>query len=341
MDVDFSFEIGAMPPKDNARFEKFWAEFSKEAAGSQSAKSEERVSFRKEISRDYQAGFDAMELLHESASEAINWASGVVHDALEVDDVEDDAFAEYINVLVGLGGRALLAFDEVAWLLRGGYPYGAWTRVRSLQELFIVAATLGLYGSPGGAHPDLVERYLSHHEVFTRTMADELLATESDGVEETLNGEVLQALARKRAALIENYGKTFAGPWGWAAPLFPQSNPTFTALSKLILPSFNAFYGIASSHLHASSQGLIEAAKEAEGGDRYFLVGSQKDGLGAAATLGSGFLIGVLGAIIPTSMKFPDDPEPNNDGYFFLSALVRIQEQVRMGMDKSGPQRSE
>lgn len=338
MDVEFSFEIGAMPPKDDARFEKFWAEFSQEAAGSRSAKSEERSSFREEMLRDSQAGFDAMELLHESANEAINWASNLVHDALEVDDVEDDAFAEYFNVLVGLGGRALLAFDEVAWLLRGGYPHGAWTRVRSLQELFIVAATLGLYGSPGSAHPDLVERYLNHHEVFTRTMADELLATESDGLREALNKEVLQALARKRETLIETYGKKFSGAWGWAAPLFPQSNPTFTALSKLILPSFNAFYGIASSYLHASSQGLVEAAREADNGERYFLAGPQKEGLGAAATLGSGFLVGVLGAIIPTSMKFPDDPEPNNNGYFFLSALARIQEQVRMGMGDSGPQ---
>lgn len=221
-------------------------------------------------------------------------------------------------------------------MLRGGYLSGAWARVRSLQELFVVAATLGLYGSSGSCHPELVERYLNHHEVFTRTVAEGLLATENDGLEETLNSEVLRALACKRESLIERYGKKFSGPWGWAAPLFPHSTPTFTALNKLILPSFNVFYGISSGHLHASSQELAEATREAESGERYFLAGPQKDALGVVAALGSGFLVGLLGTIIPTSVKLPDTPELNRDGYFFLSALARIQEQVSSGMGNSG-----
>lgn len=338
MNAEFDFEIGGMPPEDEPQFEKFWTIFSKEIAKNQPKKSAERDSVRREILNNYQAGFEAMELLHESASEAINWASNAVHDTL--DDSEDDSsFAEYINVLVGLGGRALLAFDEVAWLLRGGYPSGAWTRVRSLQELFVVTATLGLFGSPNGAHPDLIERYVNHHEVFTQSEADELLATEIHGVEQTLTSEVLQVLMQKRQALIETYGQKFSSSWGWAAPLFPKSTPTFSALNKLILPSHNAFYGIASSHLHASSQGLHEATRETENGENYFLAGAQKDELGAAATLGSGFLIGVLGAIIPTAIKTSDDSAPNEDGRFLLGALVRIQEQIHLGMADSGAEK--
>lgn len=119
--------------------------------------------------------------------------------------------------------------------------------------------------------------------------------------------------------------------------MFPGSNPSFTGLSKLILPTFNAFYGIASAEVNASSQGLIEAARKAENGDRYFLAGPQKDGLEMPAILGSGFLIGILGTVVPTSLNFPDCNVPNKDGYYFMSALVRIQEQIRDGINPSTP----
>jgi len=334
MDAEFEFEIGSTPLVDDPQFEKFWTAFSAEAASDRAQKSTERVSFRDEIFHTHKASFEAMELLRETACEAINWASDTVHDTLQ-DNPEDAAFAKYINAAVGLSGRAVLAFDEVAWLLRGGYPRGAMTRVRSLQELFVVASTLALYGSAEGDHPDLVERYLAHHEVFTRKVADDLLATENEGLDSTLNEEVLQALTEKQKALIAKYGKQFSQSWGWAAPLFPSSNPSFTGLSKLILQTFNAFYGIASAEVHAGSQGLNEAAREAENGDKYFLAGPQKEGLEVPAILGSGFLIGILGTVVPISVKFPGQDEPSIDGRYFMSALVRIQEQIRDGINPS------
>lgn len=334
MNAEFEFEIGTTPPVDDLQFEKFWTVFSEETASNRAEKSTERASFRDEVFTTYKAAFEAMELLHETAGEAINWASDTVHDALE-DNTDDNAFAEYINLLVGLSGRAMLAFDEVAWLLRGGFPRGAMTRVRSLHELFVVAVTLAVYGSADGNHPDLVERYLAHYDVFTRKFADDLLAVENEGMDSTLNDEVMQALTQKRKALVAKYGRQFSQSWGWAAPLFPSSSPSFTGLSKLVLPTFNAFYGIASAEVHASSQGLIEAAREAENGDTYYLAGPQKDGLEVPAILGSGFLIGILGTVVPTSISFPDCNVPNKDGYYFMSALVRIQEQIRDGIDPS------
>lgn len=156
--MEAEFEIGTTPPIDDPDFESFWERFlqdSKEATGSRSAT---RDHPRKAILDAYGECFATMDLLHETAREAINWASVTVHESLS-DSSDDDAFADYINVLVGLGGRALLAFDEVTWLLRGGYPHGAITRMRTIHEVFVVAATLGLHGYPDGDHPELVERY--------------------------------------------------------------------------------------------------------------------------------------------------------------------------------------
>lgn len=337
--MEAEFEIGAIPPINDADFECFWERFlqeSKEAAGSRSAT---RDHPRKAILDGYGECFATMDLLHESAREAINWASATVHESLS-DSSDDDAFADYINVVVGLGGRALLAFDEVTWLLRGGYPHGAMTRMRTIHEVFVVAATLGLHGYPEGDHPELVERYQRHHEVFTATVAEDLIAAGGAQMEETLNEDVLGALERKRQDLIGVYGKKFGSAWGWAAPLFPASkNPSFTALSKLIPPDFNAFYGIASSQLHASSQGLIEAERLTESGEKHYFAGAQADGLAVPAILGSGFLVGILGAIVPTSITAPDSADLNTDGRYFLGALARLQEQIRIGMENVAPQR--
>lgn len=331
MEAEFSFEIGAMPPEGDAEFEDFWTAFQREAMGRRGDESDSRRSTRNEIAAAFGAGLTAMELLHETAVESINWASDLVNDALDEDN-KDLVFAEYFNVLVGLGGRALLVFDEVTWLLRGGYPRGAWSRVRSLQELFVVATTLGVHGNPDGDHPDLIERYIRHHEVFTRSIADDLLATETDTLVETLNSDVLDVLERKKLALIEKFGKAYRGAWGWAAQVVPPgSTASFTSLSKLILPAFNAHYGIASVEVHASSQGLNDAASRTENGERYYLAGAEKNGLSAPATLASGFLVGILGSIVPITHRPDREAELSHLGHYFLGALVRIQRQIHTG----------
>ncbi|WP_139256573.1 DUF5677 domain-containing protein [Herbiconiux ginsengi] len=198
MTADFEFEIGAQPPVADSAFEDFWTNFRSEVNWS-SSNSTTRTELRTMLSEKYRSGFEATDLMHSTAEEAVNWASETVHGALD-ETPEDDAFAEYINLQVGLGGRALLAFDEVGWLLRGGYPQGAWTRVRTIHELFVVAATLGLHGMPDGEHPELVARYVCHHQVFTPSVARDLSAANPE-VASILDDEVRQALHAKRQAL--------------------------------------------------------------------------------------------------------------------------------------------
>ena len=273
-----------------------------------------------------------MRLLHETAREAINWGSRIVHDHLE-DGPDDDALAQRTKVLVALSGRALLAFDEMAWLLAGGYPRGAWTRVRSIHELFIVALALGLYGGPDGEHPDLVERYVRHHDVFALSMADDLIGTGDPAIKEKLDDEIRMALSDKKRVLIEKYGKGFARPWGWAAPLLPKG-PSFTGLNKLFLPQFGTFYGMASAHIHAGSQGLHDAWIESDEKQGLIMAGAEKRDLAAPAILGSGFLIGIIGTVVPTSVRAEGDGEPISDGRYFLGALSRVQAQVEKGMSR-------
>gem|GEM_PF-1735951 len=95
------------------------------------------------IAEQHGHALDLMDLLWRSAMEAVNWGSEILHEHLK-DDPEDDAYAALFTTLTGLAARALLAFNEVSWLLRGGYPQGAFTRVRSPRALYCCEGPLGI-----------------------------------------------------------------------------------------------------------------------------------------------------------------------------------------------------
>lgn len=326
MSTELEFEMGVSAPTGDTKFDNFWASLAEEFDQIAITRSARNSEVRKALLAKSQGTLDAMDLIQELGIQAVNWASEETNNALEND--QDTSQAMHFNALIGLAGRALLAFDEVTWLLRGGYPAGAWTRMRTLHELFAVAATLGIHGQPDGEHPDLLQRYIDHHEAFTHSTAEDLLETGIPSLRTKLDSTIMTRLKKKRSTLLEHYGKGFGTGWGWAAPLFPGSNPSFTALSKLLTPNLTWFYGEASSHVHASSQGLSKASQETEDSDQYYLAGPQRGNGSIVAALSSTLLVGLLGAAIPVSIK-SIDKEVNTDGYYFLAALDRICDQIR------------
>lgn len=327
MNAEFSFEPGITPPEDDERFERFWEIFIEESQADRPIELAERETLRAHIAEQHGHALDLMDLLWRSAMEAVNWGSEILHEHLE-DDPEDDAYAALFTTLTGLAARALLAFNEVSWLLRGGYPQGAFTRVRSLHELYIVARVLWEYGSPESDYPDLVERYLLHQEVFLKGAARDLISTGIPGIDETINAEILDVLDSRKKELIGTYGEAFSRPWGWAAPLFPKKTPSFTSLNKLVMPSLNAFYGITSEQLHASSAGLASAGESDGTGVIGYNGGSTTDGLAFPAILGSTFLLALVGTIVPTEIHDSATDKDIDTGRHMLGALSRLHREI-------------
>ena len=333
MKAEFSFEPGITAPEGDEQFEKFWQLFIEEAQAEKPVELAEREALRVHIAEQHGHAFNLMDLFWRSAMDAVNWGAECRHEHLEADP-EDDAYAALFTTLTGLAARALLAFNEVTWLLRGGYPQGAFTRVRSLHELFVVAAVLWEYGSPESDHPDLVERYLLHHEVFINGAARDLIGTEIPGIADTLNAEVLDVLDSRKKELIGTYGKAFATTWGWAAPLFPKGTPSFMGLNKLIMPSLNAYYRIASEHLHASSTGLLDAGKPDETGVMGYNGGPTIYGLAFPAILGSTFLLALVGTVVPTEIRDPAADKNIVTGRHMLEILARVHREILDAWDK-------
>lgn len=313
------------PELDPERLAKFLATLKAERKGALQNTLDDKDGFQDRLYRDYGAGLDAMDLFYSAAQEAAAWSADQIEDFQ--DDQADDDFAQYYDVIKGLTARALAAYAEIAWLLRGGFPRGALTRVRFLQEVCLTTVAIAEHGNPQGDHPELVERYLDHHGVFIRSTADDLLAVQSEDLTETLNQEVLDALEQRRTDLIQRHGRIFQGMWGWAAPLFPGEKRSISMrmMGTLFVPEMHYFYSMTSAHTHAGSEGWHDAWTLREH-ETTLAAGATNVGLALPAALATAFLLTTLQAAVPSHIKSENQTE--DKGAYFLAALLQMSETI-------------
>ena len=321
----FTFGPPEEPSFDPKELDAFFARLDADAKSALEQNLDDRDGFQDRLYRDYGRGLDAMDLLYFSAMEDSSWAKDAVHEALQDDD-DRAPFDHYYGVLRGLAARAFSSYAEVTWLLRGGYPQAALTRVRFLHELFVTAGLLAEYGRPDGQHPDLVDRYLEHHEVFTRATADDLIATGALDPSEFFDQDVLDTLERRRAELLARYGKSFAGMWGWAAPLFPGENRiSMRMIGGRVLPELHYYYSMTSAHVHAGSEGWHETIVE-RGEETTLKSGATNLDLFLPAVLATAFLLDVVRVVVPTRIE--SEGATVDRGSLFHAALARMSESI-------------
>jgi hypothetical protein len=328
---DFTF--GSNPEAlDSESLERFFATLDADAAKAYRSNCDIRNWYRDSLFHDYGDGFEEMELFYFAAMEAVEWAESAVDEALVGE--EDPQFENYYLVLRGLAARSLIAYAEIMWLLRGGYPAGALARVRTLQELVVTTCVIAEYGNPNGEHPNLPAMYLQHRDVFLRALADDLTAA---GATVEFDTDTLTALDVARAQLAELYGRSFLqGMWGWSNPLFPEGKRiTMKMISEKVFGSeglsLNYLYKAASAHIHAGSEGWHDSL--AERGDEYFLAtGTTNVGISLPATLASGFMTMILQTVIPTGIGGGE--EALQTGGYFIAALERMSAQISETMSR-------
>lgn len=280
-------------------------------------------SFQEQLRDHYGAGFDSLQLAYHFGIEAADWAAKAIPEAVQGADDEAE-FTRYYMVIRGLTARSLLSFSEIVWLLRGGYVSGALSRVRTLYELAVVAHILAEHGSPGKAHPELVERYIRHREAFTRTEADQLIATGVVDPTILLGRDTLQALDRQKQQLLDQYGKSFSTLWGWAAPLFKPGDPiSMIRLSQLVDPKVSYFYGMTSEHVHGGSAGLHANVIQREH-ETVLATGPTNLGLSIPVDLATHFTFAVLEIAVPTRIKV--EGESDEKGALLLAGVDRVMQ---------------
>lgn len=152
------------------------------------------------------------------------------------------------EVLQRIHVRSLAICEEVIWLLRGGFPDGAFARWRTIHELMVVALFIR------GEGEIAARRYLEHEAIYAHR---EFLRYRDNGTLEwtSYHESELRTLTDRKSELEEEYGREFAGDYGWAAYKL-HKNATLAGIEAHVdMQGWRYYYGLASNGVHPSIRG--------------------------------------------------------------------------------------
>ena len=154
------------------------------------------------------------------------------------------------EVLTRLHARGCQVSGEVLALLRSGFADGAHARWRSLHEMAVVASLIEQHGQ------ELAERYLLHEPMQQYKLACEYQRFFDRLDVEPPPKEDLDELRVRRDELIDRFGESFKGDYGWAASAIGSNRPTMSDIEQQVqLDHMRPYYRMASDNVHANAHG--------------------------------------------------------------------------------------
>jgi Family of unknown function (DUF5677) len=169
---------------------------------------------------------------------------------LRARDAEAAGKKTLFSVLITLHARACLVASEVLALIRTGHGAGAYARWRTLHEASTVAAFLTRYGEEAAV------RFYRHTEIENLKTARLMHAVEPNDPMAT--DAMIAAMERRRAQLIEHFGKPFANDYGWAAAFVGKDKPKWRDIEDHAdAQRARLHYRGASNAVHSNSVGTL------------------------------------------------------------------------------------
>jgi len=233
---------------------------------------------------------------------------------------EESEQAQWVGAALRLlHGRACLTASEVLYLLRGGYPFGAQARWRTLHEIAVISAVLS-------EHPEVAEAYLLHATVASAKDASEYQTRYERLGYEALSEEEIKRIEAERSDLIKRFGATYKGAYGWAVSLFEnKTDPKFRDLEELAqLDHLRSHYRWASHHLHAGPRGDVLNLID-RGGQQVILAGPTNSYL---ADPGHGALISLYQVTVSLLLHGRPGLETEPIRLVILHALEKLLEEA-------------
>lgn len=117
---------------------------------------------------------------------------------------------------------------EILTLLENGLADGAYARWRTLYEISVVAFVIERFGD------EIAERYLDHDVVSMREAVINEIRHDGKNYEPGNPPKQLKELETDFKALLAEYGKSFAGQYGWAASHLNVKAPRFSDLERAV-----------------------------------------------------------------------------------------------------------
>ncbi len=202
--------------------------------------------FRKRLNQRWGVPLDLFELLIALSTDAgANFNANSRPDASRKNNITFD-------VLTRLHARACQVASEVLVLLRHGFADGAHARWRSIHEISVVSYLIHKHGDC------LAERYLLHDTVqrfkLARAHQDHYARIGDDPVP----AEDIARLKAERDELVDRFGKSYGGDYGWAADAIGRSWPTIRDLEAHAgIDHMIPYYRMASDNVHANVHGSL------------------------------------------------------------------------------------
>lgn len=146
--------------------------------------------------------------------------------------------------------RGIQINNEIFHLIKGGFPYGAIGRWRTLHEVSIVYVFLK------NGDDNLIEMYNDYQAVEKYKRAKALMSHY-----ELLNwpspSDIVKELADEVERLKDKYGKEYTKDYGWTMTILPSGKRSISGIEEYVnLNYLRSFYSYASDDIHAGISAL-------------------------------------------------------------------------------------
>ncbi|WP_237401515.1 DUF5677 domain-containing protein, partial [Rhodovulum sulfidophilum] len=197
------------------------------------------------------------------------------------------------EALMILHARACQTTLEILTLIESGFPDGAYARWRTLYEITVVAFFISRFGD------EVAKRYIAHDVVSAR----DLLENEFKFAGEVFDPSSLEGPARRieddYEAVVELFGRSFKGPYGWAADSLGCKAPRFQDLEQAVdWGALPPEYKWSSFKVHAGSAGTLRTLGSILG-DKIIHSGATNAGLQTPAIHTASSLLQITSLIFP------------------------------------------
>lgn len=295
----------------------------------------------KDVARELEKGWPALRLKEKSEARHfsdridLRWSKGLdpLRMMLIASHEVGELFAEKITrskakkgqnkrqVLSLLHMRACQTTLEIITLLENGLPDGAYARWRTLYEISVVAFFLDRFGD------EAARRYIAHDAVSARDSLENQFKFAGELFDpSSLTGEA-KRIEDVFVAVVQNFGKSFAGHYGWAASSLGINAPRFKDLEEAVdWGALPPAYKWSSFKVHAGSAGVLRSLGNV-GSSQVIHSGATNAGLDTPAINTASSLLQI------TSLVFP---HPSYlETAIQLKALLKLRDRVVKGCTKA------
>ena len=179
-----------------------------------------------------------------------------------------------VPALVSLHARACRTASAVLTLLRSGYADDASALWRSLHEISVVSIFLSEHCQ------ETARRYLLHDTIQRYGLALKLREHAAKLREEPIPQQDFDDLKAERDNLLQEFGKSFKEPYGWAALALRKKHPKIADIEAAVdLQHWRPYYQSASDNVHANVHGNYFSLGSSQLAHQVLLAGPSNMGL--------------------------------------------------------------